>query len=57
MEKTTSIFFMNEMFYGCNSLVSFPDLTRWNSEEVKVIYNIFYQCFNSMNIPLISDKK
>ena len=50
-------FFMNEMFYGCNSLVSFPDLTRWNSEEVKVIYNIFYQCFNSMNIPLISDKK
>ena len=36
-------FFMNEMFYGCNSLVSFPDLTRWNSEEVKVIDNIFYQ--------------
>ena len=31
---------MNNMFYGCKSLISLPDLSKWNTDKVIDINNI-----------------
>ena len=38
------------MFYECNSLASFPDISKWNTSKVINIDNIFHSCFNSLYI-------
>ena len=35
---------MSEMFYGCNSLISLPDLSKWNTSNVKYMNSMFYGC-------------
>ena len=32
---------MNEVFYGCSSLISIPDISNWKISEDKKINNIF----------------
>ena len=38
---------MSEMFYGCESLKSLPDITKWICKwDFKIIENIRQFCFN-----------
>ena len=43
---------MNKLFSECSSLVSLPDISKWNTNNVKYINNLFYGC--SVIIPDIS---
>ena len=38
------------MFEGCSSLVSLPDLSKWDFKEVKNIRYTFDGCFNALNV-------
>ena len=42
---------MNWMFCECFSLISLPDLSKWNTKNAKGIDNMFYGCFNALIIP------
>ena len=35
---------MNEMFRDCSSLSSLPDISKWNTNNVTNISNMFYYC-------------
>ena len=35
---------MSEMFKGCSSLSSLPDISKWNTTRVKNMIAIFYEC-------------
>ena len=35
------------MFYGCNSLISLPDISKWNIGKDSNIYSMFSSNFNS----------
>ena len=39
---------MSYMFGGCNSMVSFPDISKWETENITEIFNV---CLNSLNNP------
>ena len=39
------------MFANCNSLVSLPNLLKWNTPKIFNSFKIFYNCFNCLNIP------
>ena len=41
---------MSFMFSGCSSLISFPDISKWDTTIVKNIRSMFYGC-NEMIIP------
>ena len=42
------------MFYGCTSLISLPDLTKWNTSNVIDMSNMFYRCISLISLPDIS---
>ena len=42
------------MFYNCNSLISLPDISNWNTENVIDISYMFYECNSLSSIPDIS---
>ena len=44
---------MSKMFYNCTSLVSFPDISKWNTKNVEKIDDIFTGC-SCLNFPDIS---
>ena len=35
---------MSNLFYECKSLVSLPDISKWNTVNVKAMDNMFYEC-------------
>ena len=35
---------MKDMFYGCSSLLSLPDISKWNTSDVIDISGMFYNC-------------
>ena len=37
---------MSNMFYRFQSLISLPDISEWNTSNVKDINRIFYGCIN-----------
>ena len=39
------------MFYGCESLISLPDISKWNTSDVTSITWMFNKCKKSLNIP------
>ena len=41
---------MNNMFNGCKSLISFPDISKWNTSNVTKMNFMFDGCFNYLNI-------
>ena len=45
---------MSHMFYGCNSLISLPDISKWNTANVKNMSSIFYECNSLKSLPDIS---
>ena len=39
------------MFYGCSSLSSFPDISKWNTNNVTNMSGMFIGCKKDLNIP------
>jgi len=46
---------MRNIFCECTSLISFPDIKKWNIPDYTNIRGIFCECIISLNIPTISE--
>ena len=42
---------MSYMFYKCSSLSSLPDISKWNTNSVTDMKDMFSNCSKSLNIP------
>ena len=42
---------MDWMFYGCKYLISLPDLSKWNTQNVTNMRSMFSGCLNTILIP------
>ena len=42
---------MTNIFKGCNSLISLPDISKWNTESVFYSSNMFFGCISLILIP------
>ena len=45
---------MNNMFSGCNVLLSLPDISKWNTNNVKIMSYMFWGCLSLSSLPDIS---
>ena len=45
---------MSYMFYGCSSLSSFPDISKWNTNNVTNMSYLFNGCSSLSSLPDIS---
>ena len=45
---------MSEMFYGCGTLLSLPDISKWNTENITSMKGIFFRCELLASLPDIS---
>ena len=48
---------MNSMFSGCKSLISLPDLSKWNTENIEEMNSVFSGCNKISKKPIINLKK
>ncbi len=48
---------MAYMFYGCSSLISLPDISKWNTKNVTDMGYMFYECSSLKSLPDISKWK
>ena len=48
---------MRSMFYGCSSLKSLPDLSKWDITNVTKMEGMFKGCPPSLSIPKKFQKK
>ena len=39
------------MFHGCSSLLSLPDISKWNTNNVTKMFGMFDNCNPSLIIP------
>ena len=42
------------LFYNCSSLLSLPDISKWNAENFGIITGLFYGCSSLKLLPDIS---
>ena len=45
---------ISEMFSGCSSLISLPDISKWNTDNVTDMSGIFHRCSSLISLPDIS---
>ncbi len=45
---------MSNVFSECNSLISIPDISKWNVSKVNNISKMFYGCNSLITLPDIS---
>ena len=45
---------MNNMFEECSSLISIPEITKWDMSNVNNINNMFSKCFSLISLPDIT---
>jgi len=45
---------MMGIFHGCLSLLSLPDISKWNTNKINDMSEIFYGCSSLLSIPDIS---
>ena len=45
---------MTGLFSGCSSLITLPDISKWNTNNVKDIGYLFYKCSSLKSLPNIS---
>ena len=45
---------MSFMFYNCESLISLPDISKWNTGNVNNMSYMFYNCSSLISLPDIS---
>ena len=43
------------MFCGCESLISLPDISKWNTNNVTDMNKMFYECESLISLPDISN--
>ena len=48
---------MSYMFSGCSSLLSLPDISKWNTNNVTNMSYMFYNCSSLLSLPDISKWK
>ena len=46
---------MSYMFYACSSLISLPDISKWDTSNVKDMHSLFYKCISLKSLPNISN--
>ena len=51
---TNNITNMECMFYGCSSLKSLPDISKWNTKNTDNMRCMFYECSSLKSLPDIS---
>ena len=39
------------MFYKCSSLLSIPDISKWNIKRINNMEKLFYRCLKLINLP------
>ena len=44
----------DSIFTNCSSLISLPDISKWDTHNVKKMSSIFNGCSSSVSIPDIS---
>ena len=56
-ETNIKIYITNShcMFRGCKSLMSLPDISKWNTSNVKNMNFMFYECNSLISLPDISN--
>ena len=42
------------MFYECKALISLPDISKWNTSNVRDMSYMFYECTSLISLPDIS---
>ena len=42
---------MSEIFFNCSSLKELPDISKWNTNNVKYMSKIFYNCSSLKELP------
>ena len=42
------------MFYNCSSLISLPDISKWNTNNIIYMENMFYNCSSLISLPDLS---
>ena len=45
---------MNFLFFGCQSLISLPDISKWNLPNIHNMMDIFGDCNVLLSLPDIS---
>ena len=45
----TNVTDISYMFYGCSSLISLPDISKWDTKNVTNMNYMFYGCHNLLN--------
>ncbi len=45
---------MRYMFFGCSSLISLPNISKWNIDNVTIMTYIFGKCTSLKKLPDIS---
>ena len=48
---------MSDMFSGCSSLISLPDISKWNTKSLQYIDFMFNDCPSLVSLPNISKWK
>ena len=46
---------ISEMFCNCLSLLTLPNISKWNTKNVKVMNYIFFGCSSLLNLPDINN--
>ena len=45
---------MSYIFDGCSSLLSLPDISKWNTNNITDMSDMFYECSSLISLPDIS---
>ena len=45
----------SNMFYDCKSLISLPDIWKWNTSNITNMSHMFYNCHSLISLPNISN--
>ena len=45
---------MTSRFYECESLISLPDISKWNTSNAEFSNNMFGNCVSLISLPDIS---
>ena len=52
--KTSNVINMNDMFGQCHSLISLPDISKWDTSKVTRMDSMFFKCYSLIALPDIS---
>ena len=52
--KEDKLYLLTAMFHNCKSLISLPDISKWNINKVSDLSGVFYNCKSLISLPDIS---